>query len=492
MKQFNFLWLIWCVACLECSGAATNREAWSRTFPQANLVSLFPDHLGHTAVVMSSTGSNVVVLLDSTGTTTTSASLPTTTDLPSPVQAAAADSWGNIYLSGQANPPASYVSTVRFRQNLASVAWTNTVLLTNPVAPGRLAAVRQIVADDSGNVYCLGRFNQYTGDIDQFALSVGPDGARWFDVFNPDQDNDFDKGIALLKAGDGSLFAVGYSDHYSPSGSSVLVRRFTPNGQMLWASNYLAPSKGSSYAFSDTPAAAVLDSQYRVVIAGGRIEGFDRGYFVMQVSSTGQVLWRTVFNNTEDNFAATDADVDVDDNVIVTGPAGTLKFSPSGTLLWHSPEVGAAVRFTQKQTIVLSGSVRDGNGPRAVQTTELFSDGQLCWRARFNGAPGSDKNFASLLIDLTGAIYVGVNATDNTTTILSYRELPRLNVKVIDASQVTVSWPVSETNCILTTATNLDAEPWTMVTNTPVLVGNEWNVTLPSTSAPTFFKLELR
>ena len=198
-------------------------------------------------------------------------------------------------------------------------------------------------------------------------------------------------------------------------------------------------------------------------------------------------------NNVEDNFAATDVDVDEDDNVIVTGPAGTMKLSSdSGALLWYSPEVAAAVRVTQNQTIVLSGSVREDDGPRAVQTTELFSDGKLSWRARFNGAPGTDNIFTSLLLDNTGAIYVGVNDANNTTTILNYHEPPRLNVKLVNASQVTVSWSAFDTNCALTTATNIDSTTWATVTNVPVHIGNEWRVTLPNADAPTFFKLELR
>jgi hypothetical protein len=475
--------------CVAHSRATTNREIWSQTFPQQSVVSLFPDRLGHAAAVLAASGSNLIVLLNSNGTIAAATALNASANLPSPVQAAAADYAGNIFIAGQANPPTSYVSVVKFAPNLVAPAWTNTVLLTNPIAPGKFSVVRDVMTDDAGNAYCLGRFNQFTGDIDQFILSVGPAGARWMDDFNPSQDNDFDKGVTLLRAGDGTFFSVGFSDHYSPSGSSVLVRRFTPNGQVLWASNYLAPVDGNSYAFSETAAAAVIDSQWRVIVAGGRIQGFDRGYVVMQIDSSGHLLWRTIFDHTENNFSATGVDVDLDDNVFVTGPAGTLKLSPQGELIWFSEESASMVRVRENQSIVLSGAARDGS-PRTIETKELSNSGELLWRARFNGGVG-DLSFQTMFLDGTGTICVGANSSDGTTGLVyKYQEPPRLNV-IRTSSTMTLSWSAVDTNVVLTAATDVNAATWEVVTNQPARTGNECRLVLPPANAMKFYRLEL-
>jgi hypothetical protein len=60
------------------------------------------------------------------------------------------------------------------------------------------------------------------------------------------------------------------------------------------------------------------------------------------------------------------------------------------------------------------------------------------------------------------------------------------------AGQLELSWPGWAAGYALQSATNL-ASPiaWTLVTNTPVLISNEWRVTLPATpSGQRFFRLQ--
>jgi hypothetical protein len=380
--------------------------------------------------------------------------------------------------------------------NLAGFAWTNTTLLTNPLAPGRFAVPREIIVDDAGNAYTIGRFNQYTGDIDQFILSVGASGARWLEVFNPAHEVDFDKGISLLRAGNGNIFTIGHSDHYSPNGSSIIARQFTANGALLWASNYLAPANGNFYAFSETPTSAVLDSQWNLIIGGGRIQGFDRGYLTLKIDPAGRVIWRAVLNHFENNFAATDISVDLDDNILVTGPAGTVKYSPDADLLWYSPEHGDIVEVVYESRIVLSGSVRNGEGRQFVNTTELNPNGTVRWQARYEETSGIDAAFSRLFMDIDGSIYVAINSSDGSSnqwaTVLKYSEPPQLSATLVNGSQLKVSWFGDDTNLVLTSASVVDGAVWTRVTNVPVQEGSKRSVMLPRNTTNKFFRLEHR
>ncbi|HMJ89179.1 MAG TPA: hypothetical protein VK530_05155, partial [Candidatus Acidoferrum sp.] len=462
VTQLGFLFWIGLLAVVLHARAATNVEAWSVSFPQSSLVALLPDRLGRIAAVTSTSDSNVVVLLATNGSNLVSAYLPITTNLPSPAQAACADAAGHIYIVGQAHPSLAYISTVKFQPGLTGVAWSNVTLITNPTAPARLAIVREIVADNFGNAYIVGRFSQYVGDIDQFALSVSAAGDRWFDEFNPAAENDFDKAISILRGNDGSLFVAGHSDHFTPSGSSILARRFAPGGAILWASNYLATATGPSYAFSETASAAALDSSFNLVISGGRAEGFERGYLTMKIDPWGDVLWRAILNHSNDLFAATGMAIDAHDNVIVTGSIGTAKYSAEGTLLWHSPEAGSSVCISASGSIVLSGSVRNTNvsDRLIIRTTALLANGSLAWSAEHPADPVNDHVFKSMFVDRSGAIYVGFNAGNSAATILKYIEPGRLTVRLNNASQIVLSWPATPTNTVVTSTAVVNDSSW--------------------------------
>lgn len=486
-------WL--CVAVSPRLAATTLRESWRYTKQQANLVALFRDYRGHVAVAFSEPGTNSLVLLNSNGTAAASLVIPALANLPNPVQAATADQFGNIYLTGPANPPQAYVATIKCLPDLMGLAWTNTTLLTNAVGPSRLAVPREIVADPSGNAYVIGRFNQYTGDIDQFVLSVNGNGERWREVFNPSQDNDFDKGISLKQASDGTIYTVGNSEHYSPSGSSVLARRFVPDGTLLWASNYLAPVNGNSFAFSETPSTAVLDSQSHLIVVGGRIQGFDRGCLVMKIAPAGQVLWRSVLIHTQEPFAASDVAIDAQDNIYMVGAVGMVKHSPAGQVLSYSPEPGAAVKVLGDGRIVLAGSAHE-NGQHFTYVTELNADTTIRWRARVEAPNGFEQTFHSMFVDSDGAIYVGINASNSTNSapramVFKFEEPIALTATLV-GSQIKLSWPTDRTNAVLTTSATIDSATWQVVSNPPVQDGAIRSVLLPCEDPRRFFRLEVR
>ena len=67
---------------------------------------------------------------------------------------------------------------------------------------------------------------------------------------------------------------------------------------------------------------------------------------------------------------------------------------------------------------------------------------------------------------------------------------PRLSVQMSGAN-LEILWPSSYTSYSLYSSTNLlPPVLWSAVTNTPILQGDDWMVTLPAGGAPQFFRLQ--
>ena len=54
---------------------------------------------------------------------------------------------------------------------------------------------------------------------------------------------------------------------------------------------------------------------------------------------------------------------------------------------------------------------------------------------------------------------------------------------------VTLSWPVAAAGFSVQARSSLSSGNWTILTNAPTLVGNTWQVTVPTTSSPQFFRV---
>jgi hypothetical protein len=68
---------------------------------------------------------------------------------------------------------------------------------------------------------------------------------------------------------------------------------------------------------------------------------------------------------------------------------------------------------------------------------------------------------------------------------------PQLSIAAPASGQVQLTWPASATNWTLVSAAALNAPNWSAVTNAPVTLNNQWDVTLNATAPAQFFRLKL-
>lgn len=67
---------------------------------------------------------------------------------------------------------------------------------------------------------------------------------------------------------------------------------------------------------------------------------------------------------------------------------------------------------------------------------------------------------------------------------------PRLNLDLVAAQQIALSWPTNAAGWELQTAPVLDAVSWVTVTNVPTVVATNFAVTIPVSAGAHFFRLQ--
>ena len=106
---------------------------------------------------------------------------------------------------------------------------------------------------------------------------------------------------------------------------------------------------------------------------------------------------------------------------------------------------------------------------------------------------GSDRKLTynittPIVIDVQGTILKGT-ATGQIVAYGKVLESPTLRIWRLAADSVGVAWPATATGFILEQKPALGTTNWTTVTNTPVVVESEQQVTIPISAGNTFYRL---
>src|SRR5262249_8396297 len=91
-------------------------------------------------------------------------------------------------------------------------------------------------------------------------------------------------------------------------------------------------------------------------------------------------------------------------------------------------------------------------------------------------------------IGITGAT-AGVASTQ-TVSNFGYYPLPTLT-GATSGSNLVLSWPASIGGYVLQSTTDVGSGTWTTVATPPTLIGGNWQVTVPTSGAPKYFRLQL-
>jgi hypothetical protein len=107
---------------------------------------------------------------------------------------------------------------------------------------------------------------------------------------------------------------------------------------------------------------------------------------------------------------------------------------------------------------------------------------------------GSDRKLTynistPIVIDVQGTILTGT-ATGQIVAYGKVLEPPTLRIWPVGTDSVGVAWPASATGFILQQNQALSTASWIAVTNSPVVVGNEQQVTIPISGENAFYRLQ--
>lgn len=208
---------------------------------------------------------------------------------------------------------------------------------------------------------------------------------------------------------------TGYNSGTNVYYSDAIVIKYDPAGNVLWQRTY-----GGSDALVQVGVSICVDAAGNAYVAGN--EGWD--FLTLKYDTDGNLLWSSVFSGPGLIDEAVDLAVDPLGYVVVTGSSDqgdflyqnylTLRYSPTGNLLWSVRYTGSAggndfaraVRVDAGGNAYVTGySEGDGTGfDVATIKYDLFGD--PVWIARYGYTGAGDDGGSDLILDPSGNVYV--------------------------------------------------------------------------------------
>jgi hypothetical protein len=187
--------------------------------------------------------------------------------------------------------------------------------------------------------------------------------------------------IALSVAVDfrGDVYVTGFLVVSSTDDDFFTVKYESNTGQRFWSARYNGPANGR-----DRVSALAVDSQGDLLVVGSSTGiGTGLDYTTIKYDGqTGRPLWIARYSlpgNTNEGAGA--VAIDREDNVFVTGNAGTIKYhGPTGQVLWGPIATGEAsrIRVDPQGDVLVAGGVNQNR----LETYKLSGrNGQLLWAA---------------------------------------------------------------------------------------------------------------
>jgi uncharacterized delta-60 repeat protein len=330
--------------------------------------------------------------------------------------ALAVDAQGNVYVTG-------YSGGIGSNFDYATIKYSPTgqrLWARRYNGPGNsddeATAVR---LDSQGNVYVSGKSTGAGTGYDYATLKYSPSGDRlWARRYNGPGNGD-DSAEALAVDAQGNVFVTGYSGGIGSSADYATLK-YSPSGDRLWARRYNGPGNGD-----DAAAALAPDSQGNVYVTG-RSTGIGTGYdyATIKYNPSGARIWVKRYNglaNGSDRASA--LSVDSQGNVYVTGGSGgvgsgsdyvTIKYSPSGGLLWarrydgpaNDSDSAHALAVDGQGNVYVTGESYGTSSWGDYATIKYNPSGARIWVKRYNGPGNGDDSAYALAVDSQGNVYV--------------------------------------------------------------------------------------
>lgn len=290
--------------------------------------------------------------------------------------------------------------------------------------------VLSMAVDNTGNVYVTGFTVSAAGDKDFATIKYSSSGTQLWEVnYNNADANGDDEAVSIDVDASGNSYVTGYSTG-SGTFKDFLTIKYSPAGEMLWASRY--NGKGND---DDVPSSIKVSSAGSVYVTGYGVGSFtSEDYVTIKYTSAGNQQWVSVYNNdSADNIdIALSMVLDISGNVYVTGYSyglknedyATIKYNSNGTEQWVARfngnsdmyDIANGIAIDLSGNVYVTGFSYDSVSAENYATIKYNSSGVQQWISFFNGS-GNDFDITSgIAVDNSGNVYVTGYSYNNSTS----------------------------------------------------------------------------
>lgn len=216
-----------------------------------------------------------------------------------------------------------------------------------------------------------------------------------------------DEARDLTHDNEGNIYVAGSYFNPNTSGSDILVRKYSPEGEIIWTQTYAGADNTADDNLAAEQATAVKTNGQNIYAAGYTSSTVSKkDVFIAKYTKDGQQVWKKSFNSpSNDNDVARDLAFDVRGNIYLIGTqtqpkVGSdiliIKYSPSGNLIWNNTftttaksenglwpgnDTGSSITVSNSQEIYAAGSMdysTEGQNQR-IWLAQLDLNGKSVW-----------------------------------------------------------------------------------------------------------------
>jgi len=421
-------------------------------------------------------------------------------------RAIALDGSGKVFVAGYSLGTGGLSEYATIAYSSAGVPlWTN--LFNEPGDSSDQATA--IALDKSGNVFVTGHSTSFGTSQDYATIAYSGAGVPlWTNLYNG-PGNSSDQATAIAVDSSGNVFVTGFSIG-SGGSDDYATLAYSNAGVPSWTSRYNGPGDGP-----DQANAIAVDGSGNVFVTGSSTgpRGSD-DYATIKYSGAGVPMWTNRYSGPGSNDVATAIALDSSGNVFVTGYSlsssngydyATIKYSGAGPPLWtnlyngpgNGSDQATGVAVDSGGNVFVTG-LSSGIGSVDYATIAYSGAGAPLWTNR-SGSPNHSDRAQALVVDVNGNVIVtgyslGSGSGYDYVTI-KYSATPASTSVVlavaVAGSQLQLSWPTNAGGWTLQSSPSLRPTAWADLDPQPLpqIVGTNYQVLLPLTSAEAFYRL---
>jgi uncharacterized delta-60 repeat protein len=335
----------------------------------------------------------------------------------------AVDGSGSVCVSGFSMGPDNYdYATVKYDGTTGDSLWVRRYNGNGPINETDYAY--DLAVDESGNVYVTGASAGANGWADYATIKYNSSGDTvWVRRYNNFPYNGTDVAYALDVDTVGNVYVTGGSQA-SGSGYDYLTFKYSNSGDELWMKRTSSPGDNVDLAYD-----IAVDDSGNVYVTGKRDGNSDPLitnfiFWTVKYNPSGNILWTDPYNGPGDSTdEVTALTLDAIGNVYVTGRSqgigtgfdyATIKYSSSGNRLWvrryNGPGNGedspSGLAVDDSGNIYITGWSSDVSSQTDYATIKYNSSGDTVWVRRYDGPAGGNDQARVLALDNFGNIYV--------------------------------------------------------------------------------------